>query len=218
MLIIFDLDDTLIDTSGSITPVKLGDALQKMVDAGFQTTSFTESLELLKRLDALAPSGSAALAEFVEIHDVDPSLYEIGHRELYENICFDMPIFSVDQAVETLSYLRISHQLALVTIGKPSQQYEKMKKAGIDSTIFSKIIVTEEKNKKVCYQAIVEELGAIPTDVLVCGDKIAVDLTPAKELGFKTVHMCFGRGKNSLGLKEDVDYTITRLSQIKEII
>ncbi len=218
MLIIFDLDDTLIDTSGSITPIKLERALQKMVEAGFQTVSFKESLELLKRLDELASNGGKALAEFVEMHDADPSFYEIGIKELYDNICFDAPIFSVDQAVETLSDLRISHQLALVTIGNPTQQYEKMKKAGIDSTMFSKIVITEEKNKKIYYQAIVAELGVIPTDVLVCGDKIEVDLSPAKELGFKTVHMCFGRGKNSLGLKEDVDYTITRLSQIKELI
>jgi len=218
LLIIFDLDDTLIDTSGSITPIKLEHALQKMVEAGFQTVSFGESLELLRRLDQLAPSGSVALAEFIEMHDADPRLYEIGYKELYDTLSFDMPVFSVDRAAETLSYLRISHQLALVTIGKPSQQYEKMKKAGIDSTIFSKIVVTEEKNKKIHYQAIAEELGALPAEVLVCGDKIAIDLSPAKELGFTTVHMSFGRGKNSLGLKEDVDHTITSLSQIKELI
>ena len=36
MLIIFDLDDTLIDTTGSITPVKLEQALTKMVAADHQ--------------------------------------------------------------------------------------------------------------------------------------------------------------------------------------
>ena len=93
-----------------------------------------------------------------------------------------------------------------------------MKKAGIDSTIFSKLVVSEERNKKPHYQAIAEELGFERGEAIVCGDRIAVDLSPARELGYKTVHMRWGRGLNGAGPRSDVDYTITELVEIKEII
>lgn len=48
MLIIFDLDDTLIDTSGCITHFKLEDALNAMVSQGLPVVDFRESLHLLK--------------------------------------------------------------------------------------------------------------------------------------------------------------------------
>ncbi len=218
MLIIFDLDDTLIDTSGCITYYKLDDALKVMVEAGLVLSDYSQSLELLRRLDRMAESAGAALSEFIEITDSDKRFLEIGIKEIYENLPSDLPIFSLDGALELLDDLSRHHQLALVTVGKSAQQMEKLKKAGIDSRIFSKITVTEDKNKKLHYQMIVEELGYSPTDVLVCGDRIAIDLIPARELGFKTVLMQWGRGLNSARQKRDVDYCISSLATLKSIV
>ena len=75
MLIIFDLDDTLIDTSGSITPVKLEQALAKMVEAGLQVGDFQESLTILKRLDIATESASQTLLEFLEIINGDKKYF-----------------------------------------------------------------------------------------------------------------------------------------------
>lgn len=218
MLIIFDLDDTLIDTSGCITPIKLEDALRLLVQEGLELPHFEEGLELLKRLDSISDSSRRSLAEFLEISNADPRLLEIGLKEIYENISADLPVFPLDGAIEVLNELALDHQLALVTIGKQQQQMEKLKKAGIDSGIFSKIAVSEERDKKKYYQMIVEELGYTPSEVVVCGDRIPVDLAPARELGCKTIQMRWGRGLNSIGFKSDVDYTISHLKELKEII
>jgi putative hydrolase of the HAD superfamily len=218
LLIIFDLDDTLVDTSGCITPRKLEDALQQMVHAGMQVDSFSEAYELLSRLDETAESSRFSLAEFVEILNIDQKYFEIGLKEIYETPHFDLPIFPTDHAIEVLQELSTSHQLALVTIGIHARQLLKLKKAGIDTTLFSKIVVTEERNKKTHYQAIIDELAVSPSEVVVCGDRIATDLAPAKELGFKTIHMRWGRGLNSYGNKGDVDYAISRLSELREIL
>ncbi len=218
MLIIFDLDDTLIDTSGCITPIKLEDALVRMKEAGLALPDMSEAKEMIKRLDESAESARQTLAEFLEICGADQKYLQIGVKEVYENISLDMPVFPLDNALLVLNELSALHQLALVTIGKREQQLQKMKKAGIDSTLFSKIVVSEERIKKTHYQTLVEELGFAPRDVLVCGDRIATDLTPAKELGFKTVHMRWGRGLSSAGAKSDVDYTISQLNEITEII
>jgi FMN phosphatase YigB (HAD superfamily) len=218
LLIIFDLDDTLIDTSGCITYFKLEDALNVMVREGLNLPDFSEALELLRRLNNTSDSARSAIAEFVEILGADKNFFEIGVKEVYENIPSDMPVFPLDGAIEVLTELSGQHQLALVTIGKLTLQMDKMKKAGIDSRIFSKIAVTEEKNKKLHYQTIMDELGYNPTEVLVCGDRIPLDLVPARELGLKTVRIQWGRGLNSSGYRGEVDYCISKLKELKGIV
>lgn len=218
MLIIFDLDDTLIDTSGCITHFKLEDALNAMVHEGLVVADYSEALELLRRLNSTSDSARSAIAEFVEILGVDKNYFEIAVREVYEHMSPDLPIFPLDGAIEMLTELGSHHQLALVTIGRPSLQMEKMKKAGIDSRIFSKIAVTEEKNKKLHYQMIMDELGYSSTEVLVCGDRIPLDLVPAKELGLKTVKIQWGRGLSSSGYPGKVDYCISELKELKNIV
>lgn len=218
MLIIFDLDDTLIDTSGCITHFKLEDALNAMLLEGLAVPDFSESLELLRRLNSTSDSARTAIAEFVEILGVDKKFFDVGVKEVYENISSDMPVFPLEGAIETLMELCGQHQLALVTIGKTMLQMEKMKRAGIDSRIFSKIAVTEEKNKKPYYQMIMDELGYSSAEVLVCGDRIPLDLVPARELGLKTVRIQWGRGLHPAGYQGEVDYCISELKELKGII
>ena len=218
MLIIFDLDDTLIDTSGCITYFRLEDALQAMVSHGLIVADFSEALALLRRLNSTADCARSAIAEFVEILGVDKNFYELAIKEIHKDLPPDWPIFPLEGALDLLADLGSQHQLALVTIGRHPFQMEKMKKAGIDSRIFSKIVVTEEKNKKPHYQMIVEELGYCPTEVLVCGDRIPLDLAPARELGFKTVKVQWGRGLNSSPHRGEVDYCIFRLKELKGIV
>lgn len=218
MLIIFDLDDTLIDTTGSITPVKLEQALAKMVEAGLEVGNFEEALDILKRLDTAAESGTQTLLEFLEITSADKKYFEIGHAELYGQLPSDFPVYPLDQALEVLEELGSEHQLALVSMGKPDQQLLKLKNAGIDSTIFSKMIISEDRDKKPHYKTILDELGFAPVQTVVCGDRVGRDLSPAKELGCITVQMQWGRGLNSMHSPRDVDYAIRKLSQIKDIL
>lgn len=220
MLIIFDLDDTLIDTSGSITPVKLEIALCKMMEAGLIVPDPIEALELLKRLDVTAESARNTLSEFLEILGAEERFFQIGVQAVYGDLPSDLSVFALEEASEILTELKENHELALVSIGRSDHQFAKMKKAGIDSTVFSKIIISEDGDKKPHYQAIVELLGYSPQETVVCGDRIAIDLSPAKELGCKTIHMRWGRGLNSIPSpsKGDVDFTINGLKQIREII
>jgi putative hydrolase of the HAD superfamily len=218
LLIIFDLDDTLIDTSGCITYFKLESALNAMAQEGLRIPDFHEALELLRRLNGASDSARSAIAEFVEILGIDKKFFEIGVKEVYENIPSEMPIFPLEGAIEILMELSKQHQLALVTIGNPMLQMDKMKKAGIDFRIFSKIAVAEEKNKKFHYQMIMDDLGYSPAEVLVCGDRILIDLAPARELGVKTVKMQWGRGLSFSGYKGEVDFCISELKELNDIV
>ncbi len=217
-MIIFDLDDTLIDTSVSITPKKLDSAFARMVAEGMSLPNEEEGLEVLRRLNATAPSAREALEEFIEIYEVPRAVLQVGLHEVYENYSDDIPVFPLKGALEVIKEFSRDHDLAIVTAGIEDQQKEKMKKAGIDFSAFRKIIVCSSKEKKLYYQKIWEQSGVAEDDVVVCGDRINTDLTPAKELGFTTVQMLFGRGVYAPGNKNDVDYTISDLMQLKNIV
>ena len=218
MLIIFDLDDTLIDTSGCITPIQLRNAVEKLEELGLKFPCKATALEGLLRLNKTAPSARHALEEFFEINEIDSSYMPIAASTVYDEISSSIEVHAHDRAVQVLNALRETHKLALVTVGRSDLQLMKLQKAGIHSEIFSKIVVTQYKNKKIHYKSIVEELDMDPSEVIVCGDRISIDLTPAKELGYKTVHMLSGRGVYSQGNKGDVDYTISHLSEIAKIL
>lgn len=225
MLIIFDLDDTLIDTSGCIIPIQLEHALKKMVAEGLSVPNEQEALDVLKRLDRTAESSRASLSEFLEILDLKEKYYSIGLEQIYENFPQEATVFPLDDVLEGLKELKEKHCLCMVTAGKKDLQLEKMKKAGIDSTIFSKIAVCEGKDKRLHYEAILEELGFAPHQVVVCGDRIEIDLMPAKEMGCLTIHMKWGRGlysKPPLGLsgmsRKNIDFVVTEFKQVGELI
>ena len=217
MLVIFDLDDTLVDTSGSIVPGLLKKALFKMEKVGLPIVNFDETYKFIKRLNNNHLTTSLALREFIELTGAPPECYEMGMNEIYHQPTFEDPITPVDYAVEVLEELALSHQLVLVTSGKESIQLEKMKKAGIEVSLFSKLYFCDGNKKKI-YNTLAKETGISPLNIIVCGDRISFDLTPAKELGFKTVHMRWGRGLGNTGLKNDVDYTILNLNELKQIL
>ncbi len=219
MLIIFDLDDTLVDTSGCITPLRLERALRQMLQAGLRVPDSHQALHQLQQINQTAISSKEALQAFLNLYGCPihegSEILKIGLQVIYEDDEIDMPLNSLEGAQMVLNELSAAHEIALVTQGREVQQMAKLKKASIDSSLFSKIIVSEDRNKKGHYQAIQAELRYLAEQVLVCGDRILIDLVPAAELGFRTVHMRWGRGLYSHG---SADHVIDSLHQIKAIV
>ncbi len=223
MLIIFDLDDTLIDTSGSITPHKLEQAICAMMEAGLVIDDFAAALKMIHDLNAKRESCSpSVLTNFLSISGYSQNFLPIGLAKLREPLTsLSQPVHVVPHALEMLEIVQKKYFLSVVTIGVPSLQLSKLKNAGIDPSVFSKIDVIEERNKKPSYRAIIDALGFLPQEVVVCGDRIAIDLVPAKELDCHTVHLAWGRGSH---LREDahksasVDYTIDDWSGFAELL
>lgn len=218
MLIIFDLDDTLINTSGSFVPTQLRRALDALVASGVSFHDFDEAMACLLRLNKAALSSKIALEEFFEINGLNISLLSLAIATVYDQVPEPFVIEAQDFAIELLQILAETHKLALVTMGQEKFQLLKMEKAGIDTSVFSKICVTPFKNKKNIYKELVQELDFDPQQVIVCGDRIENDLTPAKELGFKTVHMRQGRGLCASGSESDADFSISHLSELLHIL
>jgi putative hydrolase of the HAD superfamily len=219
LLIVFDLDDTLVRTSECITPILLERCLLRMVNKGFEVTDSHQALVDLKRINKESANIGEALEKFLNIKQQSPDFIAVAQEEVH-NFILDMPIFPLESAIEILYALKKrKHILCLVTIGKEILQRQKLEKAGIDPILFSKIIVSEDKNKQPHYEKLLAEFNYSPSQVLVCGDRVSIDLEPAIRLDCKTVHILSGRG---LSAKErasqaKVTYRISSLIELDDL-
>lgn len=206
MFIIFDLDDTLVDTSGTVTPIALKYALNKVpIDAPIEEllllnktaySSFDAWQELLKRYNA---------GEYIE--DALSAMLEAPLDT----------IAPLPGAIDLVEHLAKDYRMAIVTVGEKKRQFEKLLLAGFDKNLFDYIHVIPDRNKKNIYQKLLAAWDADPFNILVVGDRVTTDLQPAKELGMRTCHIEWGRGQNNTGSKRYVDVTINALNQVKSI-
>jgi putative hydrolase of the HAD superfamily len=212
-LIIFDLDDTLIDTSGAITPFKLKECLDYLVSMGLKVGSYQE----LSEMNEKSARAKEAVSAFVKKYGGSPDLAALALEKLSSPLPEGFLVPTTPNAKEILEFFKDKAHLALVTAGNDSFQREKLKKAGIEPSIFSNMAIPENGVKKPFYKGFLTEFSVPPDQVWVCGDRPSVDLRPAHELGMKTIHMRWGRGATAK-TEEWIDYTISDLSELKRII
>lgn len=213
MLIIFDLDDTLIDSSGTVIPTQIKHALKVMVDSGLKV-DLDKSYKRLLEINKTSPKGKETIKVFLEEIDALEKFFEIGVNAYY-GIKDGFSVEPMEDAKEVLEILRKDHVLVLVSKGLKDFQNKKMKQAGIKPSLFKKIIFTDNYDKTEEYKKILEEIKFDNSNVVVCGDKFKGDLLPGKKLGFKTIQMNWGRALNDKG---DSDYFIDKLSELPSII
>lgn len=216
MLLVFDLDDTLIDTSGTVVPVLLKDAFDHMLKRGLTVSE--AGFDELKALDAASENSQDAIFEYIELHGGTKDDADAAFRRICDVDAFSFPIETFEGAIPLLEELSREHTLVLATRGIPAIQEKKLELSGINPDLFEYIHITERGEKKPIYQKILSETGVTPEQTFTIGDRIKKDLTPAKELGMNTIHVKRGRGLGYTGVKKDVDYTIIHLNQIKPIL
>ncbi len=216
MLLIFDLDDTLIETTTFLTQKKLMKALKAMVNAGLVIHDSERAQEMLCRMNLAALSTRDLLEEFVELLGAAEEFVAIGMREIVKVDLDQYEINSSNEVIEILEQLRNDYTLCLVTRGDEKMQREKLHYFGLDTepSLFSEVIVTPFFDKGRHYEDLRKKFGFSPHEVVVVGDRIESDLAPAKQMGAVTIHMKKGRGANSMPNKEIVDYTIYELKEL----
>ncbi len=193
MLIIFDLDDTLIDTSGFVTPYQLRGALQELLQGS--PLLFDPLYQELMQSNQEATTSKQALTRLAARYHFSPESLHRACDAMTRPLPHTFLIPLTLGAKKILSYLSSTDAfLALVTHGIPSFQMEKLEKSGIDPTIFSNMAIPEEGSKGPYYQALGEAFGVSPRETWVIGDRPMADLLPAYELGYRTLLRRWGRG------------------------
>ncbi|MBI5273701.1 MAG: HAD hydrolase-like protein [Chlamydiales bacterium] len=217
MLVIFDLDDTLVDTSGVILPIKLEQVMDAMIREGLVLKNKQGALTELLTINAGAKNSRSAIQEFLELNEIDMIFFPIAIRELEKSDLAEIKI-EVDGANEMLQRISSEHSIGLVTAGEKQYQLLKLRLAQISEQLFSRIIVCKSEEKGKYYQEFLKDFQYHPKDIVVCGDRIQQDLSPAKILGMNTIHIKQGRGVLQSTHHMDVDYTIFSLSELVDVL
>jgi FMN phosphatase YigB (HAD superfamily) len=216
-LIIFDLDDTLIDTSGTITPFKLRLCVERFLALGVVLPPLDEAHQELLEINRFCLKSQEAIAKFGRKYGAKEDAIVAACQEMVTPLPESFSIAKTPHAEEILRFYHAKCPLAIVTGGYPPFQLDKLKKAGIEVSLFSMIGVPEDSVKKPYYAALQKRFELPSQEIWVCGDRIEMDLRPAFELGFQTVHMQWGRGKN-VPQEPWITHSIRNLNELKEKI
>ena len=217
MLIAFDLDDTIIDTSGSVTLYKMEEFLRFLVRRQIFIGSFDQAFRDIQAIDRRSASSKESVRLTLERFSAS-HLFDEAMAIYTEPLPKNFMIPTTPHAKNVLHILSgRGHTLALVTAGAKLFQLEKLEKAGLEPSLFSKIDVSEDSKKKPCYEALLNEFSKLPGECYAVGDRILMDLAPAHDLGWNTVHMRWGRGKE-LKREEWIDHSICELTGLLEIL
>ncbi len=214
--IIFDLDDTLYDCSGTLV-LKNKKIAAKIISKAIKCSE-AEALKLQLELEGrLGPKADIA-SEIADLYNLP--------EDFCKEITNSVNTLDVEDAVlfpdtmDSINELRkIGYKLFLVTFGKREIQEKKINILGLEST-FDEIIITENpQGKENCFKEILAKNSLVPEQVLCVGDKIKDEIEVGKRLGMSTALMKHGRHYHfykSEIIDEDPYLHITKISDLLE--
>ncbi len=188
--IIFDLDDTLYDCSGTL--VLKGKKLAAKIISKTIKCSEEEALKLQMEIEG-------RLGPKADIASEISSLYNL-QEDFCKEITNTINTLEVDGAVlfpDTMDSInelkRLGYKLFLVTFGKRKMQKKKINTLGLERA-FDEIVITENpQGKEKCFREIITKYGLEPEQVLCVGDKIKDEIEVGRKLGMPTALMKHGR-------------------------
>ena len=165
--IIFDLDDTLYDCSGTLV-LKSKKLAAKIISKAIKCSE-AEALKLQLELeDRLGPKADIS-REIASLYNLSEEFCKeitntINYLEVEGAILFP-------DAMDSINALKkIGYKLFLVTFGNREMQEKKIKVLGLERA-FDEIIITENpRGKEKCFKEILAKYGLEPEQVLCVGD------------------------------------------------
>jgi len=219
--IIFDLDDTLYDCSGTL--VVRGRRQVAKTIARLINTSEEEAYQLQLEMEEKYGVKSN-IYEKIASHYHLPGTYALELLEEFVHVeISNIALFS--DVIDTLMQLKSKgYRLLLVTSGDKEIQRKKIDVLGLNNRYFDDIIITarnKKQSKKACFQEIMKCYDLQPEEVICVGDKIDDELAASKSLGMVTVMFEHGRHYNAYLKVQDKyikpDYFIKHIKDILEL-
>lgn len=218
--IVFDLDDTLLDTFGQLVPQASKEACLAMIEKGLAA----DLQACLRARDALAQTPARSrlfenlTAQLGVRTGIDPIVVaQSGFRAFYDRkVESDIALFA--GAREMLHALRDRYSIHLVTAGHPDTQEEKLEILKIKPLFETVSIVNTFSNEQKydAFERIQSLTGQEPARHLSVGNRLDTDLAPAKRLGWSTCWVRYGEYARSVPADADErpDFTIDRIQDL----
>ena len=219
--IIFDLDDTLFDCTGTLAESARKRAAKAMVKAGLKCR-WEEAYKKINEFKKKKGPKTDAFQKVVEFFG--PKEHSIV-KEAIKSYNSEEGIEGIELfpgVKETLASLREEYKLILVTSGTRVRQQKKIELLGLNHD-FDLIIIDdleEQLSKEDRFLAVLKNFKLVPEEVLVVGDRIFSEIKVGNILGMTTVQMLHGAYSGLVPKRgiETPDFRITRIPELIRIL
>lgn len=210
--IAFDLDDTLLDTSGLLVPEAARRACQAMISAGVNC-DLRSCLQL--RQEMATSQSHIDIFKQIEHHFGAPENLSAVQDAL--EVFYNPPIPPVlpllPGSLANIETLKISYQLYLVTMGSEKAQWEKIKALNIERH-FKKIYILngfKGEKKTQAFLDILQNEGHPSHQLLSIGNRLSSEIRDGKRVGADTCYFAYGEhlGEVPQYPEDQPDYTIS---------
>ncbi|WP_413558784.1 HAD hydrolase-like protein [Bdellovibrio sp. HCB209] len=216
--IAFDLDDTLLDTSGLLVPLASQRACEAMIAAGVCVT--LEECMHLRQEWAANLSHTEIFTKIVnQFGTTQPGKAVHDALEQFYNPEVPTVLPLLAGATENLLHLQEQYNLYLVTMGSHDAQVKKIQALGIEK-FFKKIYILNGfigERKESAFADILSREGHSSEELLSIGNRLSSEIRDAKKLGATTCYFAHGEhvGEQAVYPEDHPDYTI---KQHKDLI
>lgn len=217
--VIFDLDDTLYDCTGSLIEASRRRAAKALVESGLPSTEM-EVYQMQKELASKHGPYHPVFNEIVKKFRANRNLISIAYRAYNSSeVCGIKPFPDV---IPTLKYLKKArYKIFLLTVGVYERQERKIQILGIKH-YFNEIIINDQEiglPMEDCIRECLQRHKIKPQEAVMVGDRIRHELRAANSIGLITIQMLHGRFKNENAMSEidKPNYKIKRIFQIPTI-
>ncbi len=218
--LIFDLDDTLLDTFGQLLPQASKEACLAMIEGGLAT----DLASCLRVRDELAQTSQRAqlFETIVQRFGVKSGAHEkqvaqAGFKAFYDRKV-ESSIALFPGVRDSLHDLKNRYSLHLVTAGHPDTQDEKLQILDLNSLFESVTVVNSfaGEEKLQAFKLIQKQTKGLPGQYLSIGNRLDTDIAPAKRLGWATCWVKYGEYARSMPAhtNEEPDFIINRIQEL----
>jgi FMN phosphatase YigB (HAD superfamily) len=195
-ILIFDLDDTLLDTSRWVVPFAARESCQVMINHGLKA-NLEECIEKRKEIHLKNPRANAfelLVQHFgVKKNVVAEDVKAYGQKAFFErNVNETIALF--DGADEVLENLQGKYKLYMVTAGNLATQMQKIRKLHIESFFQNIFYIDPSQGMKKgdAFKALLDTHSYLPEEYLSIGNRADHEIAEAKDLKMKTCLVEYG--------------------------
>lgn len=213
--IIFDLDDTLYDCTGTLV-LKNKKSAAKIISKSINCSE-AEAFKLQVEIENCLGPQADIFREITKRYKLSDKFYnEIS--EPMDSMDIESTMLFPDTMDSIKELKRRRYKLFLVTYGKRNVQKKKIKVLGLEK-VFNEIKITENPaGKEKCFMEILIQYRLEPEQVLCVGDKIKDEIEVGRKLGMNTILMKHGRHYNFYKSKIKSNVTYTKISKISDLL
>jgi putative hydrolase of the HAD superfamily len=213
--IIFDLDDTLYDCSGTLV-LNSKKLAAKIISKAIKCSE-AEALKLQLDLEHRLGPQIDISREIADLHNLPDNFCKEISRTI-NTLDVESAILFPDTMDSIKELRRMDYKLFLVTFGNRQIQKKKIEVLGLEKA-FDEIIITDNPNgKKQCFKELLTRYHLAPEQVLCVGDKIKDEIDIGRKLGMHTALMKHGRHYHFYKSKIKNDVPHTYISKISDLL